>query len=1061
MATDGATQCLVCSAVVPMDAAYCPDCGSLIGWDCPQCGSIAKPGDHFCLRCGTVRATARRDYLPMERKLVTVLFVDVRSSFELIHGKDPEHIDEILTGTIDRMRRSLHAFGGTVCRVVGDGVLALFGAPVAAEDHAVRACHAALALIQDFRAGQETGDVTLEIRVGLSSGEVLVTTAATDTATNYDAKGEDVYLAARMEQMASPGSIQISDSTRRLVDGYFELRSLGPTAVKGLPEPVDVHVLLRAKDHSSRIGVAIARGLSPMVDRQYEQAMVARLRQEVISGSGRTLVVRGEAGHGKSRLVYETVVSQVGQWFHCPAQALPYGRASFRTIRDLMAFLLRLPPGADADGLAARVAEMVGPREAAALHAAIAALYGHATDDADWRACGAEERLRRIQDAVCAIVTSASRNQPLALVVEDAQWIDTESWQLLRELMRRAAHERVLLAVTCRPEFNTDWPEAVHIAQIELPPLSREDMRTMFGSLVEVGDSKVTALESFAITRAGGNPFFLEETLAVLADDGALARTGGGYRLARHSFTAPGEIPWSVRSLLSDRIDRLSRSQKGLLQTAAVIGQSGSVALLQHVAGLGTDALAGMLERLRVRGFLLLIDGPEPNWKFRHALTQEAAYAGVPHRRRVAVHRSVVEGLEARLAGRRRENLELLAYHAEQGELWSAAAGYAYEAGKAAAWWRRAHEEALRLFRQALACAERLPDNVEKFRLALDLQLAMREPLMLLGRMTAVSEVLAAAEPLARALEDRPRLGLCLVLRCHAQWFAGDIEAALRASEEAIAIATQLGDPALTARAHYQAGLVWYSRGDYKRALAALAEPLAASGSDPTRQGYQLGPQLSVTALSYMARVLADIGSWTEAWEAAERARRLADSLNDPAATTMAMMALGHVQVRRNDHAGALRPLRIAMNLSTSSGARLMWPVVANLLGTALVHTGKVEPGLALLEQSVTEDGQLGMRVQHPARRVALADGYLAAGRRVQALVTARKALADAERQQEQGVVALALMLIGQAIGNRRPRAARNILLRARAESRRLLMMPTAEACEQAIAGLADVGTVV
>jgi len=1022
-----------------------------MGWECPECGTIAKFGDHFCWNCRTPRG-AHRDHLLPERKLVTILFVDIRGSFELIHGQDPECIDEILTSAVDQMRRALHAFGGTVCRVVGDGLLALFGAPVAAEDHAVRACHAALELTREFRRARESNNANIEIRVGLSSGEVLVKTVESDTATNYDAKGEDVYLAARMEQLAEPGSVLISDHTRRLVDGYFELRALGPTVVKGLPEPVATYVLLRARNRRTRLGVAAERGLSPMVGRLREQAIVIRIRNQVLAGTPHTLVVRAEAGQGKSRLIHETVVARPGGWTLLTAQALPYGRASFRTICDLMASLLQITAADELETLSVRVATRVGARDADKFYHPIAALYGRDVGDPDWQACDAAERLRRIQDCVCSIFMAASRSSPLALVVEDGQWIDAESLLLLRELMQRSLNDPIFLVVTCRPEFEINWPPSSNRTELALAPLPEHAMRQLFRSLVQPTGGETDILETFAVQRATGNPFFLEETLAAVADDGVLARTdAGGYRLAGREFVAGHQLSPSLRSLLSARIDRLSRGQKEVLQVAAVAGQSGSNTILQRLTGLNAAALTSIVEYLQTRGFLHVAEDPDPTWRFHHALTRDAAYAGIPRSRRVTIHRALIAVLDTVDSTTGRKNLELLAHHAEQGELWAAAAGYAYEAGKAATWWRRDHEEALHLYRQAMVCIERLPDHPDKDRLALDLQLATREPLMVLGRMTAVSEALAAAEPLARALGDRPRLGLCLVFRCHAYWFSGDPESALRASDEAIALASELRDPALKARARYQSGLIWYSLGNYEQAIQCLAEPLAASGNDPTGTGYQLGSQLSVTALSYMARALADLGRWSEAIEVTTQAHRLAESQHDPWAMTVALMALGHVRISQEDPKSALDPLSVALDLSTR-GTRLMWPVVANLLGTAKVHTGEVAAGLELLEQSVIEDERIGMRIQHPVRLAALAEGYLIAGRRVDALSTARRAFADALRQGEQGAAASALMLIGQAISHRRPRAGHSVLLRAYEDSRRLSMLPTANACKRAMA---------
>ena len=759
----------------------------------------------------TDKILAARPALEGERKQVTVLFADLKDSTELIRGLDPEAAQQLLDPAIHRMMDAVHRFEGTVNQVLGDGIMALFGAPIAHEDHALRACYAALAMQAAMRAYTEevrrTRGLELRMRVGLNSGEVVVRAIGNDLHMDYSAVGETTHLAARMEQMATPGSIRLTASTLGLVEGLVQVTALGPVPVKGLVEPVEVFELVGASSLRRRLQAAAARGLTPFVGRQQELEALYQALARAQTGHGQVVALVGEAGVGKSRLVHECVHSHRTQgWRVLESASVSYGKATpYFPVMDLLKRYCHVDDGDDVRTIRAKVTGQVLTLDETLQET----LPGSA--GAPGRRAGRQplshldppQRRQRTLDGLKRVLLRESQVQPLLLVFEDLHWIDAETQALLDRLVESLPTARLLLLVNYRPEYQHGWGSKTYYTQLRLDPLppasADEFLQALLGD-----DPSLAPLKQLLIARTEGNPFFLEESVRTLVETGVLVGEPGAYRLAQALPTI--QVPATVQAVLAARIDRLPPEEKRLLQTAAVIGTEVPLPLLQAIADLPEAALHRGLAHLQAAEFLYETRlFPEPEYTFKHALTHEVAYNSLLLERRRGLHARLVEALEALAPERVAEQVERLAHHALRGEVWDKAVTYCQQAG-ARAYDRAAFREAVASFEQALQALAHLPEHGDTRVLAIELRLALGGSLSALGEYGRRLALLGEAEALARALDDRARLGRVLAEMAQVLRMTGDHDGAMAAGQQALELAAALGDSALQVQASHAPG---------------------------------------------------------------------------------------------------------------------------------------------------------------------------------------------------------------------------------------------------------------
>src|SRR5262249_7652662 len=537
-----------------------------------------------------------RSAMEGERKQVTVLFADLKGNTELIRDLDPEAGQTLLDTALQRMMDAVHRFEGTVNDVAGDGLMAMFGAPIAHEDHALRACYAALAMQAALRRYAEevrrTHGLEVLLRVGLNSGSVLVRTIGNDLYMNYSGVGLTTNLAARMEQLAPPGTIRLTAATLQLVEGAVRVNALGPVPVKGLAEPVDVFELVGATPVHRRLQAAAARGLTRFVGRDQELAALTQALAQAGRGQGQLVALLGEAGVGKSRLVYEGVHSHTTQgWRVLESAAMSYGSATpYFPVMDLLKRYAQVEDTDDARTIRAKVTSQVLTLDESLQDTlpALLVLLDALPDDSPFRQLDPAQRRQRTLTALTRVLLRASQVQPLLLVFEDLHWLDTDAQALLDSLVESVPMAQLLLLVTYRPEYQHGWGHKPYYTPLRLHPLPPASAEEVLPALL--GDApSLVPLKQLLIARTEGNPFFLEESVRTLVEAGVLMGAPGAYHLAQALPTI--QVPATVQAVLAARIDRLPPEAKQLLQTAAVIGTEVPLPLLQAIADMPDEAL--------------------------------------------------------------------------------------------------------------------------------------------------------------------------------------------------------------------------------------------------------------------------------------------------------------------------------------------------------------------------------------------------------------------------------------------------------------------------------------
>jgi class 3 adenylate cyclase/tetratricopeptide (TPR) repeat protein len=952
-----------------------------------------------------------------ERKQVTVLFADVKGSMELLADRDPEEARRLLDPVLERMMEAVHYYEGTVNQVMGDGIMALFGAPIAHEDHAVRACYAALRMQESLeRYAEDTRrahGVEVQNRVGLNSGEVVVRSVGSDLRMDYTAVGQTTHLAARMEQLAPPGALRLTADTVRLAEGYIDVKSLGPVPVKGLSDPIEVFELKGAGSARTRLQAAALRGLTRFVGREAEVEHLRRVLRQAAAGRGQVVAIVGEAGVGKSRLVYEFTHShRVRDWLILDAPSVSYGKAtSYLPVIELLKGYFKIGDRDDQremrDKLLGRVLGL--DRTLEPLLPPLLALLDVPVEDPAWQALDPPQRRQQTLDAVKRLLLRESQVQPLLLVFEDLHWVDGETQALLDRLVDSLGSTRLLLLVNYRPEYEHRWGSKTAYSQLRLDSLPAESAAELLASLLGP-DPSLAPLTQMLVKR--GNPFFLEETVRTLAETGALAGWRGAYRLTRPVETL--RVPPTVQTVLAARIDRLPAQEKRLLQAASVIGKNVPYALLAAIAEQPEEMLRRGLAHLQEAEFLYETQlFPDLEHTFKHALTHELTYGSLLQDRRHGLHAQIVAAIERLHADRLSEHVERLAHHAMRGQLWHKAVSYSRQAGTRALD-RSAAREALAAFESARGALRELPESRERTEQLIDLRFEQRNALWPLGEFGRLGEALEEARALSQALGDRQRLAWALAYQASLQAVVlGESARAIGTAEGARAIGEEVGDVGLRVVASFYLGLALWYAGEPRRAADTMRPLLDLVEGAPLVERFGLAGLPGAMARFVLALVLAETGDFGEAVAAGEEALRIGKAAGHPYSEVWARYGLGDAQLRRGDLAAATQVLEQGLALCRTTEIRFALPYLASDLGAAYVWSGRAADALPLLQEAVEAVTALPILGLRSLPITFLAEGYLALGRSVEALEQAEQALAQARALQQRGWEAWSLKVLG------------------------------------------------
>ena len=972
-------RCARCGEVSAGDALFCEQCGAKFDVACSSCGATLTVGAKFCKRCGAAAldheailigsdsspaATIRLasdphlgESLDGERKTVTALFADIKGSTELMRDLDPEEARAIVDPVLQLMMAAVHRYGGYVAQSTGDGIFALFGAPIAHEDHPQRALHAALAMQEELRRYADRlraeGKIPVEARIGVNTGEVVVRSIQVGGHTEYTPVGHVTNLAARMQTAAPAGSIAASEATQRLCEGYFEFRALGPTAVKGLNAPVEVYEVVRAGPLRTHFQLAARRGLTRFVGREREMAAMAGALEQARAGHGQIVAAVGEAGAGKSRLMYEFKATIPDGCKVLEAYSVSHGKASaWLPVIELLKSYFEIADEDDDSRRSEKVEAKVRGLDPALAETLpyILSLLGIAGAGASLAMMDAQIRRRRTLEAVKRIIIRESLKQPLVVIFEDLHWIDAETQELLDLLVDSVASARILMLVNYRPEYHHEWGNRTCYTQLRLDPLGGQSADEMLHALLG-GDASLQSLKRLIIEKTQGNPFFMEEIVRALVEQGVLVRNGAT-RLTKPLTEI--RIPPTVHGILASRIDALPASEKDLLQTLAVIGKDFPLNLVRHITASPDDRLEPMLKGLQAGEFIY--EQPalgEAEYTFKHALTQEVAYNSVLMERRRLLHERTGEAIEALFKDRIDDHLAELAHHYSRSANTRKAVEYLFRAGSQAAA-RSAHTEAVTRLSSALEFLKHLPDDAERARQELSV-LSVLGSSLLHAKGWAAAElepVYARARELCAQIRDpalafRPLLGQWLMRN----WKL-ELHTALELADELLAAAEDAKDPAMLLCGNYARGVSLYSLGELvsasehlEKALAVfdLRQPLPAV-LEAQRMGSFLFLYFGLYQLGYPDR------AWAKSREMLEVAQR--SSVPYVLAQASCFAAAHHLA--RGDNTAAQRCAEEAMARIENMGLASLSAGATTWHGAALIAQGRYEEGIAGMRRGIS-----------------------------------------------------------------------------------------------------------
>jgi class 3 adenylate cyclase/tetratricopeptide (TPR) repeat protein len=975
-----------------------------------------------------------------ERKQVTVLFADVSGSMDLAEHEDPEEWRKIMQSFFSLLADTVTRFEGTVDKFTGDGIMAIFGAPIAHEDHAARACYAALQMLDDVSGYaaelRRAKSLNFSTRIGINSGEVVAGAIGGGQGA-YTAIGHTVGLAQRMEALAEPGRAYVTEHTAKLAHGFLDLADLGEFEIKGASRPMQVFELAGVGQARGRLDLARERGFSRFVGRVPEMTALEEALDRARKGEATSLGVVAEPGIGKSRLYHEFVQrcrSEGTEVFQAQGQA--HGKSiPFMPILQMLRAFFGIEDS-DAEQLAR---EKIAGR-ALLLDASFADdlpllfdFLGVPDPDRPVPQMSPEARQRALADVLCKLVGNPSRKKTLMLVFEDLHWIDEGSQTMLQGLIEGFGETRTLVLANYRPEYTPPWAENPCWQTLELAPLRREDTRELLRDLAGE-DPSLDGLDEPIHERTGGNPFFIEEIVRELAEAGHLEGEHGGYRLARPIEDAG--VPVTVQAVLAARIDRLGPEAKQLLQVASVLGKEVSGEALRMAAELEDEAMERALRELIDGGFLYEAEiYPQRLLAFRHPLTREVAYNTQLAEQRASTHAKAARALiELNPADRWDELSALIADHLRQGDerleaaRWSARA--AYWAGHSRP------RESLRLWHDVMVLTDGLEEDEEVAALAIHSRLQQLTYAFRVGMGREEQERLAAeAEEIATRREDLHSLALLRVATAVRPGLDHFAESWLAAVRESVELADRAGDPHLRVAIRCAGGFAYLMTGDFDGFEAALDEVLELVGDDgsiganiilgsPVAWGLmgkgmvrrervefdeaeelferalrialdEDDPETASWVRSNQAGLLAMRGETEAGLAIALRNVELTDKLGDVFSRSLALSNLSWAQLNSGDAEGSLESIeeseRLYRELMDEGGEMAAWR--AHLRSQALREVGRVEEAVEAAEWAAETSRSRGLLWTYPAAMLALTRALTAAGR-----PGALEALGEAER---------------------------------------------------------------
>ena len=935
-------------------------------------------------------AIAPAQHRGAEFRQLTVMFCDLVGSTQLSEKLDPEDLQKLIDAYRRECSTAIKRYGGEVARYFGDGVMAFFGWPVTYEDSALRAVHASLEIAS--KVAKISGPVTLACRIGVCSGSVVVGDSGNSTSSwSMDAVGETPNIAARLQALAPSNTVLISESTRRLVSTAFELQDLGPQEIKGISEPLHVYRVLAAKIAATRFEAAHTGSLSPLVGRQNELSLLLDRWEKVKEGDGQVILLSGIPGAGKSRLLHELKSCiQEEQHLLLDHQCSPYHTQSafypiIAQIQQAAQLSTREPNSDKIAKLRAYLPRLTDSSLQPLVP--IANLLSIITEHHELSGLTPQQIKNRTISALVDTILAFSLQRPTLCIFEDAHWLDPSTLELVELIISRIGHARVMLIVSCRPEFRPTWLAHANITTHSLTRLSQTEVRTMIRDVLR-GGSIPQQLVDQIIEKADGVPLFIEElTSSTLS---APLRTRG-------TFTASLRVPETLSDALMERLDRVAPSRR-VAQIAAVIGREFSHNLLSAASQVDEDNMQSALSLLEQADIIYRVGvSPFVRFAFKHALLRDAIYDTLLRSKRQQIHADIAAILQRDFPQLVENQPEVLAYHYQEAGNHQLAIRCWFESGQRAVA-HSANVEAIANFRKALQLLNALQETPERTKQEIDIQLALGIPLIAVQGYAAAEtrEAFSRARALCLRLGNIPEYFQALFGSWGNLWMGGNNRDALGMADEFLTRSRALSDPVLLMVAHRVTGSTLLTLGDFQSSSSHFEETIRLSTGREKQQLYNLymvEPQAA--SLLLLSWDLWFLGHPDQSLSRVSEALALAQDLGQPYTVAFAHYMTSVVHLLRGDAARGLESAGKSFEISQEQRFSLYVTLSRISRGRAICDLGRLEEGRAEIELGIDEARRSGVGFMLPMMDSWLAEVHAKIGENERALAIVERALTD------------------------------------------------------------------
>lgn len=1031
-------KCNNCQNDNPEEAKFCVECGTNLELLCQSCGRENPPTHKFCYECGhnlsegakptkTPDLDKPESYIPRnlvdkilesrssiegERKLVTVLFADVKGSTTIGENLDPEELRTIIEKSYEISLKEIHRFEGTLSQFLGDGFMALFGAPISHEDHAIRTVHSALAIQRAMASYseelKESKDIDFKIRIGINTGTVVVGNIGDDLKMDYTALGDTVNLASRMEQLSKPGTITIAEDTYKMAKDYFKFEPLGPIRIKGKKKPVKAYKVIESKkEERTRIEISKEQGFTKFIGRQREIEVLRDSFAKSKQGLGQVVTIVGDAGIGKSRLLYEfSKLLDKENALYLEGRCISYGKSiSYLPVIDIIKKRFRVDKLDTEITIKKKIEKGVGEIDKN-LMGVIPYLYdilSIETDNPTQKSLDLRDKRRKTLETIKNILLADSALRPIVVVIENLHWIDNASEEFLTFLIDNIPNSNIMLILTSRPGYKAKWGEKSFHIQVAPSRLSNKEVEEMIGSILE-GQNVTKALNILVADKSDGIPFYVEEIIKSFIEEGIILESEGVYEVSK--AIADMDVPDTIQDIIMARIDRLDENQKRTIQYASVVGKDFIYKLLKELMEIG-DELQEYLNYLK--GSELLYEKsifPDLEYRFKHSLTQEVAYNSLLIKRRKELHGKIGEIIEDLYGDKLEENYELLAYHYGKSPRGEKAVEYIILAGDKSAK-IYSPEDAIGYYEEALKRLDKMPDTRPNKLKRIDLFIRRARVMRLLGRFKEHIKTLEKNLTIVEDIGDKNRLAEYYFKMGFYYSVMGDIEDSNKYLTKTIELAKVIKNERVIALATARQGYNYWYQGEFKKAIPIIRKGIKIL--EKLGDHYWLARSYQPLGACYW-----QMGDWNNSINYMQKLLKKSEEVSDNNLMVLALWSASMPHIDKGEWDIAINYCERCLEMSP---APVFAAFAKTFLGIAYYKGGQLKKGIDCMEKAINESKSFGLSQQEVVCAVRLGEAYLSIGERDRALEIIKSALEVSNKSGFMHWKGMALRVLGEIYG--------------------------------------------